>query len=128
MARSRTVARHIEGADDELFHRCALQRVELDIRALQLGHEFRVLDHRLERVAQRLDAVGGEPGRRDHRASDRAAAGIKREHLLVLGGVADLAQARRLRQFGDPFRCGLQYDPDLALAQPGLLSDFHRRP
>src|SRR5712671_2713884 len=31
--------RHIEGADDELFHRCARQRVELDIRALQLGHE-----------------------------------------------------------------------------------------
>jgi hypothetical protein len=34
--------RDIEGADDELLQRCARQR-STDIRALQLGHEFRVL-------------------------------------------------------------------------------------
>src|SRR6266446_7111718 len=61
------------------------QGIELDVGLLDVGDEFRVPDHGVERLAQGFCAVPGKAGRPEHGAADRAAAGVEFVDLLVLG-------------------------------------------
>ena len=54
--------RHLQGLRDQLRHRGARQRIELDIDLPHVGHEFRILDHGVESVTQRLTRSAAIPG------------------------------------------------------------------
>src|SRR5919201_5503982 len=93
--------RSVQRLRDEALELLARQWVKLHLQALDLGDEVLVLRHGLESGAQGSRVFRRNSRRSKQGAPDRAAAGIEREDLLVLGGLADLAQARRVRQFGN---------------------------
>ena len=96
----------------------AVLGLEIELAALDVGDELRVLHRRAEGVAQHLQPVRRQVGRRDERPADVLPGVEKFQHLLLFGVARQRQHVRHALQLGPRLGAGLEQHIDDLVRNP----------